>query len=112
MGFDPKDFSWYVVERTYWVLDKGLILVGSRSTEADFHAEPRDPVEIVRPNGSRTRARVQDVYPSQSHPGGDLLVDGLRQSDVPPGSRLRVLRSGGHKRRAHEPEEEPEDEPR
>ena len=92
MDHAADDISWYVVEKTYWVIDKGLILVGAKETAHDFRCEIHDAVEIVRPNGTRTRARVQEVYESISHAGGDLLVEGLRASDVPPGSRLRVLR--------------------
>ncbi|MCW8131738.1 MAG: hypothetical protein KIS92_15435 [Planctomycetota bacterium] len=86
--------AWYVVEKAVYVLEKGLLLLGSKATSADFSVELRDMVEIVRPNGSRTRSRVVDIYPSAARAGGDLLVDGMRPSDVPPGSKLKVMHGG------------------
>jgi len=103
MSFEAEDIPWYVVEKTYWVIEKGLILAGGKDTAHDFRCEINDAVEIVRPNGSRTRARVQEVFESISHAGGDLLVEGLRAKDVPPGSRLRVLRQQRKRRPVPEP---------
>lgn len=85
--------AWYIVEKTVFILEKGLLLIGARETPWTFSVEIHDRVEIVRPNGSVTRSRVSDIYPSNERAGGDLLVEGLRPGEVPPGSRLRVMPS-------------------
>lgn len=94
---EPAPVPWYIVEKTVYVLEKGLLLIGSRQTPPEFSVEVQDKLEIVRPNGSRTRTRVLDLYESTERSGGDLLVEGMRPSDVPPGSKARVMQ--GKRRR-------------
>ncbi|MBI3831683.1 MAG: hypothetical protein HY291_19335 [Planctomycetes bacterium] len=98
-GSGKPDMVWYTVEKTIFILEKGLLLIGARETPWTFSVELHDRVEIVRPNGTVTRSRVSDIYPSNERAGGDLLVEGLRPNEVPPGSKLRVLHS---KRRREE----------
>ncbi|MBE7464902.1 MAG: hypothetical protein HS116_15610 [Planctomycetes bacterium] len=85
-----EDTPWFVIEKTYEVLLQGLVLVGGPETSPDFTARQRDIVEIVKPDGKARKTCILDIYPSQQRVGGDLVVDGLKSADVPPGSKLRV----------------------
>ncbi|MCZ7648174.1 MAG: hypothetical protein M5U26_23435 [Planctomycetota bacterium] len=87
----PDGESWYLIEKTYEVVGQGLLLVGAAETAPDFEVHERDIVQIVKPDGGMRRTCVLEIYPSETRPVGDLLVDGLASADVPAGSRLKVV---------------------
>jgi len=89
---DRKE-AWYVVQKTIFIIEKGLLLVGDKASSPEFTVAEGDRVVIVRPDGRQLHSRILDVC-SSTRGVDDLLVDGLGRNDVPAGSKVRVLRSG------------------
>lgn len=81
---------WFVVEKSYFIIAKGLLVVAGPDGDAEFRAGTGDKVEIVRPDGSVTRARILEACENSRGPE-DLVLEGLGKADVPLGSRLRVF---------------------